>query len=304
MAPRNPALEAAILDTPGSLDGYRVYGDWLQQRGDPRGELMVLCARRHEIERVAPAPEVEALRAAEKELWERHGAAIKGALAGLSRVALRWELGSVAAASLRLDESTSVEDLAAVLAHPAAFCLRELAFEVGYAWDFDLRFQPFADVVAEEAPLSLAILRIGEEDQLRERFVLGELRPLYGRHHANLRELSLMGRASTPSAPQGLPNLRKLSLTPVGLTRSWTRAIVRDRWPALRTLRIDHVEDEDYAWLRFPTLGDCFPALRRLEIVNARAPAVLAAFEAGGLRARLVHDTSDASCVAFVAPRG
>ncbi len=34
---RNPELEAALLDDPTNEPAWLVYGDWLQQQGDPRG---------------------------------------------------------------------------------------------------------------------------------------------------------------------------------------------------------------------------------------------------------------------------
>lgn len=39
---RNPDLEAAIAANPLDRDPYVVFADWLQQQGDPRGELMSL----------------------------------------------------------------------------------------------------------------------------------------------------------------------------------------------------------------------------------------------------------------------
>ena len=39
---RNPALEAAIVANPSDRDAYTVFADWLQEQGDPRGELMSL----------------------------------------------------------------------------------------------------------------------------------------------------------------------------------------------------------------------------------------------------------------------
>ncbi len=38
----NPVLEGAILENVDDPAGYLVYGDWLQARGDPRGELIAV----------------------------------------------------------------------------------------------------------------------------------------------------------------------------------------------------------------------------------------------------------------------
>jgi uncharacterized protein (TIGR02996 family) len=39
---RNKALEAAILANPADREAYTVFADWLQEQGDPRGELISL----------------------------------------------------------------------------------------------------------------------------------------------------------------------------------------------------------------------------------------------------------------------
>jgi len=39
---RNPTLEAAIVANPNDRDAFAVFGDWLQEQGDPRGELISL----------------------------------------------------------------------------------------------------------------------------------------------------------------------------------------------------------------------------------------------------------------------
>jgi uncharacterized protein (TIGR02996 family) len=39
---RDTDLEARIAEDPDSLEPYLVYADWLQERGDPRGELITM----------------------------------------------------------------------------------------------------------------------------------------------------------------------------------------------------------------------------------------------------------------------
>ncbi|MBA3538368.1 MAG: TIGR02996 domain-containing protein, partial [Deltaproteobacteria bacterium] len=53
----NPKLEAAILADPDDTAAYLVYADWLQSRGDPRGELIVL---QHQLGTLDKATELEA----------------------------------------------------------------------------------------------------------------------------------------------------------------------------------------------------------------------------------------------------
>jgi uncharacterized protein (TIGR02996 family) len=40
---RHPGLEAAIAASPDAVGGYSVYADWLQEQGDPYGELIALA---------------------------------------------------------------------------------------------------------------------------------------------------------------------------------------------------------------------------------------------------------------------
>lgn len=70
--PRNPELEHAALTDYGNHDAWRVYADWLQAQGDPRGELIALSldarhgylSQRREI-----AVKLEARRDDEERAW-------------------------------------------------------------------------------------------------------------------------------------------------------------------------------------------------------------------------------------------
>ena len=63
------SLLAAILDDPASDEPRLVYGDWLTERGDPRGELIALQYKRLDAGKL---PAKEAKR--EKQLLAEHGA--------------------------------------------------------------------------------------------------------------------------------------------------------------------------------------------------------------------------------------
>jgi len=84
----NPDLERAIAEPPDSPEPYLVYSDWLQERGDPMGELIALGAAAHD----APSQ-----RAAFDRLLERRRAALFGELAPHipSHVRLDWFCGLV-----------------------------------------------------------------------------------------------------------------------------------------------------------------------------------------------------------------
>jgi uncharacterized protein (TIGR02996 family) len=62
----NDALAAAILAAPDDLNARLVFGDWLHQEGDPRGELIAVQARLE-----SHPKDVEALRHCESTLLKR-----------------------------------------------------------------------------------------------------------------------------------------------------------------------------------------------------------------------------------------
>ena len=97
---RNPELEAALLDDPGNVNAWQVYGDWLQQQGDPRGTHIAL--------RRAALAAPKDLRAAERvrEHEVRYAAYLR---AGLREVQVGWGFLDV----LRVDKAAQLEVLGA-----------------------------------------------------------------------------------------------------------------------------------------------------------------------------------------------
>jgi uncharacterized protein (TIGR02996 family) len=88
VAETNKELEARILTNPDDRDAYAVYGDWLSERNDPRGELIAVQMKLEG----APDP---ALREREKKLLDANREAWLGeSLAKLENndlhVAWRW----------------------------------------------------------------------------------------------------------------------------------------------------------------------------------------------------------------------
>lgn len=91
---RDESLEAAIQRDPSAPMAYLVYGDWLQQKGDPRGELVALQAALVD----APANEFVRLKMAEEELLAAHPVHFYGPLArfpAARRTHLEWSMGFV-----------------------------------------------------------------------------------------------------------------------------------------------------------------------------------------------------------------
>lgn len=150
---RDPALEAAIARAPEELGGYLVYADWLQQRGEPRGELIVVQRA------LAGAPRDGALRAREAALFADHGDRLLGPLALVADARVDWHCGFVR--SIELGGELSAALLEALLAHPSLQFVHRFAGVVGT----DTVLAP----LAEHAPVTLRWLELsGDPDQLRE----------------------------------------------------------------------------------------------------------------------------------------
>lgn len=113
-------LLAAIYDDPHDLGARLVYADWLQERGDPRGELIALQCRGGDGPR-APA---EARRV--EELLRRHGASWLGPLRPIVVEPLvRFTRGFPSSVTVRdCDE----EQYAALIGEPAWATVEEVDF--------------------------------------------------------------------------------------------------------------------------------------------------------------------------------
>jgi uncharacterized protein (TIGR02996 family) len=84
-------FEAAIAASPDDEAAYLVYADWLQQRGDPRGELIVLQHRGQDD--------------AARGLLQRHAEHFYGGLSARpSLLDVTWHLGFFRACRFSLDD--------------------------------------------------------------------------------------------------------------------------------------------------------------------------------------------------------
>lgn len=125
---QNRDIESAIARAPDDLSGYRIYGDWLLERGDARGELMLRSADRIEHERAGRnTSELAQLREEEHQL-ER--ALIAASTLDLSRrdIALHWELGVIRSVHVDLVSAEPPDHVHAFFAHPLAALVRQLSF--------------------------------------------------------------------------------------------------------------------------------------------------------------------------------
>ena len=290
----NAELLGVLEEDPENEETLLVYADWLQARGEPRGELIVLQHRREQC------PDDPALAMAEAALLREHRAALVG---GMDRfpeaMQLEWRLGFIRAARIMRPEPEppaapppyppepppAFELLRALLRHPAASLLGQL--EVGSFDDLDL--QTAVSVLVEVGPrrtlCRLTLADLGEPDPW-EPTTLGDLRelwPLYPR----LRHLYLRA-GQLELGPIHLPELRSLELHTSELTRSSARSLARASWPELERLGL-HLDDcqatlEDLS----PILGDGTPQLHELTLTRCGfADAFFQALVASPLAARL-----------------
>jgi uncharacterized protein (TIGR02996 family) len=85
-----PALVDAIEADRDAAAPYLVYADWLSQRGDPRGELIVV---QDELARATDPERQALLRAREQELLDAHLAEWMGGEVRGPRIELTWQRG-------------------------------------------------------------------------------------------------------------------------------------------------------------------------------------------------------------------
>jgi len=158
---RNPELEKAIFANPYDTDAYMVYADWLQDQGDPRGELIAL-----QIGDKADAAQ---------KLLAKHADYFIGPLADHQKThdgedvdAFTWKYGFIHALRLSHDsygdegfDGSLAEALDLLLRHPSGRFLTEITFVFnGDPNEDDL--QSLIDLLEKRAPASLRKLHFGD----------------------------------------------------------------------------------------------------------------------------------------------
>jgi uncharacterized protein (TIGR02996 family) len=136
-------LEAAIDADPYDPRPYAVYGDHLQELGDPRGELIAL----HLANATDPDPQLDT---ATRALLRRHPPLLPTDTGGH----LRWQCGFIRRAEV------PASSLPALLAHPSSRFLAELAIFLSND------FEPAVAALSAHALLSLRELAFGAERPL------------------------------------------------------------------------------------------------------------------------------------------
>jgi uncharacterized protein (TIGR02996 family) len=300
-----PALVAAILDAPdqGGEDAYLVYADWLQSRGDPRGELIVL---QHGLAR---KPHDARLLRAARQFQREHGARMLPPRLGRFAVVppgdgqerddpcqIEWKLGF--AHKARIDRSqahspcTVRELVLALLDHPSGMLLHELTIgglgpgqpQGGRLYDY----RPVVAALCEAAPASLRALFLADlEQEASEGSDLGDVSLLFS-SLPRLAHLHLCAGAMVLGDIRA-PALRWFGLRTAALGASMLGSVNRADWPRLEELAID-CQDQPLAIDALPALlaGESAPALRRLALTRTtRTRDVWAALARSPLLGRL-----------------
>lgn len=289
---RNPDLEAAIAANPTDREAYAVFADWLQEQGDPRGELI---ATQLAAEQTGD-PE---LRRAALRVFARHREQFLGELGSLiSADAFTWRAGFIRSAALAHDRllieggtrvaSSLAEVITRLFAHESARYLVELVVRSNDRgmWDSPIGSQrEIVDAIAAARPRVLRRLQLGDAGYGISR--IGKLEHAWPAL-ANLHELVLEGEVALGRLV--LPELRVFALRPRPLRRKLGRELVEAAWPNLRSLRITFTDYPDHIAREITALvhRDDMPALAHLALVGySAADEVLDALSRSPLLAHL-----------------
>ena len=271
---RNPDLESQILEHPDDEAAWRVYGDWLQSHGDPRGELLMAYATDAD-----PRP-----------LHEAHVKDFMGRFATefAPYVQITWHMGFWKTLKVACDwESAeempdSISGLASIigyaLRHPSARFLQRLGLGVNETVvDGEVDFSGSVEAIVKNGIRpSIRELVVGDYERVDDTEIswtdVGSLKGLWT-ILPNLEQLTVQGGGialGTISAP----NLKQLRLWTGGLPKEPMEQIGKASLPALEELEIWFGADEygaecDVSSLAGLLTGRGVPALKKLGLMNS-----------------------------------
>jgi uncharacterized protein (TIGR02996 family) len=276
----NPDLEARILSNPDDLDAYAVYGDWLSEQGDPRGELVAIQLKR--VER----PDDPTLIERQTKLLADHAKVWLGELAELDSVkdlSVTWRHGFVSAVQLgpplnkhatsKLDFPGTLEKLFAL---PNIALLRELVIGSKDNDDYPTSWSDCVEAIAKHgAPTGLTKLVIDRGGYWDiSSTELGDVSPMFPVLY-NLRELELEMN-SIELGEIDLPELRSLEIRTGALDVGNLESIRTGKLPKLEKLVLylgetggdygGNVELDDLKWI---LAAEELPGVRHLGLANS-----------------------------------
>jgi uncharacterized protein (TIGR02996 family) len=264
---RAAELEAAITADPESPDAYVVYGDWLQRRGDPRGELIAIG------QAMLRSPS-DTLRAAHRKHLADHAQALLGPLAAHEHVLadVDWYMGFIRRCRItsRTPLGWTSVDLGQVtrwlLDRPGCGrFLQELV--VGIERRNETAYEAVCRAIALRPRPTLRSLRFGDYASENAAGATGDASAIWPAV-PNLRAFS--GRAArltlaSPEQPMHAPWLERLA---VWADREAIAAIAAAELPELRELELG------FAWDADVTPDDVEPLLASTGMPKLRALAL------------------------------
>lgn len=235
-ARHNAELEAAILADQGNIEAYLVYADWLQQEGDPRGELIAVQVGRAEREDGAT------LEDAEQRLL---GEFSDGLLGELPEAGTRAQFRFGFLDSVRLSDDaeglSTGEQIEELCTLPDRRHLRELRIGVAVQ-DDENHYDDVIQMLAKRAGQlpSLRSLFIGDFDFEECEIswsALGTVSPIY-KAFPELEALKLRAGAMDLGERVNMPQLKRFAIETGGLSLESLGAVRASDWPELESLEL------------------------------------------------------------------
>ena len=256
---RNAELEQQILanlDDPGP---YHVYADWLQGRGDPQGELIMLADERDR-----------------ERFLEKHAADLLGPFAERKprELQLVWRHGFIREATIGWkafgkDREQCEADFDAFLALGTCRFIEKLALGPIPGQD-EMYLGGLAEAIEKHRPATLRELYLGDVgdwDISSTSTAMPSSEAIQGLHTLTLRA----GNVSIGEID--LPALRSFTVESGSLTEAELRAIAHARWPNLESLTIwfgdpNYGASGELADIRRILDGEGLPKLAHLGLMN------------------------------------
>jgi uncharacterized protein (TIGR02996 family) len=297
---RNRDLEAKLLANPDNTDAYLVYADFLQSKGDPRGELITL-------QHAGKTEEANAY-------LEKHADAIYGPVLknyrktfdGEDENAFEWRLGFIRSARLSYDSNLAEEvdvdedveisletGLTELLKSPIGMLLEEIVIPINML-DDGAYFEPLVKVITEFGAPALKSLRIGMFDCAGgpggegnyeyeiSWTTLGDASGLWKSVPRLERLVLQVGLGSTSASGTtdnlgriDLPKLRHLQVITGGLSESCVKSLAEANLPELNYMDVWFGSDSYGAGGGVDEIapileGTKFPKLEHLGLMNAQ----------------------------------
>jgi len=267
--PVNPELEAALLARPDDVEAWAVYGDWLAERGHPRGELSAL--QRGKLTKAA------------HELLETHRDKLIGPLVCLDegiRGGIAWgPYGFIRSATVvapcesKQGDDVSPRLLEVLLSHPSARFLDSLALALAPRFD-RTQYQRLVLTLGEVGARALRTLYLGgrgDGDEFWSDADLGDLSSLW-EALPRLETLVVTARFSALGPIESLA-LRRAEFRRRRPDLACLRQIVQAHWPCLEHLDVwlgtANASGLPYAELETLLSATRVPKLRHLGLLGA-----------------------------------